>query len=594
MDDQPSFLKQMQIETLPPPTRNATHAAARQEFYKVDYRKISLREYWNLSPNWKGIVAWLLKFFGSPLQGQHAHPHPAVLKQYEVAEERLPAEAAAAIAPVRREIEKMGFHSPKWIHAPPLRSNVETTAATFSHTSGEIVARVMYARATSPQSDIVRLHVFFITLLNDGWQLVTTNMRPSFRYPPMIVMERRFNADASELYRLHQRRLAKIPPEQIRKLETLAERDAFIDACEMEAYEFQVRRGLYVPLIEGASPQCKPETRPTAAMPPPLPLRTGRYAEVLGEIDRIQNSKASWTSTLALLAVSAAIFIAIGGTRWSWETVGILVGVLFLHEMGHYLAMRAFDYQNVRMFFIPLLGAAVSGRNYNVKGWQKVIVSLAGPVPGIVAGALLGLFAIATGHSLATKIALMALLVNGINLLPILPLDGGWVMHAIVFCRRSWLEGVFYVLAGVVMVGYSFAGGEKFWMYLGIFMLLTSPAAFRTAHVAHRLRARGISAVSADQRTIPPETAETIIDEIKSSLPGAHTNKTLAALTLNIFEKLNATAPSLGACVLLLAAYIGSLLFALVFAGLVLVARSDLAASGQPTTPVAAETRADR
>jgi Zn-dependent protease len=594
MDDQPSFLKQMQIETLQLPARHATHAAVRQEFYKVDYRKISLREYWNLSPNWKGIVAWLLKFVGSPLQGQHAHPHPAVLKQYEVAEQHLPTEAATAIAPVRREIERMGFHSPKWIHTPPLRSNVATTAATFSHTSGQVVARILYARATSPPSDIVRLHVVFVTLLKDGWQLLTTNMRPSFRGPPMIVVKRMLHAGASQLYELHQRRLAKIRPEQIRKLETLAERDAFVDACEMEAYEFQVRRGLYVPVTEGEFPQCKPETRPAAAIPPPLPPRTGRYAEVLSEIDRIQNSKASWASTLALLAVSAAIFIAIGGTRWSWETVGILVGVLFLHETGHYLAMRAFDYQNVRMFFIPLLGAAVSGRNYNVKGWQKVIVSLAGPVPGIAAGALLGLFAIATGHSLATKIALMALLVNGINLLPILPLDGGWVMHAIVFCRRSWLEGVFYILAGVVMVGYSFAGGEKLWMYFGILMLLTSPAVFRTAHVAHRLRARGVSAISADQRTIPPETAETIIDEIKSSFPGARTDKTLAALTLNIFEKLNSTAPSLGASVLLLAAYIGSLLFALVFVGLVFVARSDLAGSGQPTTSAATETHADR
>ena len=35
--------------------------------------------------------------------------------------------------------------------------------------------------------------------------------------------------------------------------------------------------------------------------------------------------------------------------------------------------MRLFRYSNVKMFFIPLLGAAVSGRHYNVPGWKKVV-----------------------------------------------------------------------------------------------------------------------------------------------------------------------------------------------------------------------------
>jgi len=49
------------------------------------------------------------------------------------------------------------------------------------------------------------------------------------------------------------------------------------------------------------------------------------------------------------------------------------------------------------MFFVPLLGAAVMGRHYNVKGWQKAVVSLAGPVPGILVG--LGLAAVGNGDT---------------------------------------------------------------------------------------------------------------------------------------------------------------------------------------------------
>jgi len=44
----------------------------------------------------------------------------------------------------------------------------------------------------------------------------------------------------------------------------------------------------------------------------------------------------------------------------------------------------------VRMFFIPLMGAAVSGQNYTAPAWKKVLVALAGPLPGIIVGIALG------------------------------------------------------------------------------------------------------------------------------------------------------------------------------------------------------------
>jgi len=36
-----------------------------------------------------------------------------------------------------------------------------------------------------------------------------------------------------------------------------------------------------------------------------------------------------------------------------------LVGILFLHEAGHWLAMRYYGYQDTAIFFIPFLGAMV-------------------------------------------------------------------------------------------------------------------------------------------------------------------------------------------------------------------------------------------
>jgi Zn-dependent protease len=370
------------------------------------------------------------------------------------------------------------------------------------------VARIFYSKATSGTITIEKVVTSFGSPLKDGRVLVTSDMRPYFQSgPPNFIVERRVGASPSVLYEAHLKRLGQVPEADIQLIQTTTQRNAFVDDCEQQAVDFNVRRGLYVMVSPEELAQKETENASTQTA-----LAQGeKYPQVLAEIERVRNKKASWTSTLWILGVSIVLFVALGAFRWSWQTVTILVGVLFFHELGHYIAMRAFNYQNLRMFFIPLLGAAVSGRNYNVKGWQKAIVSLAGPLPGIIVGGALGLFAILTDQSWASRIALMALLLNGINLLPILPLDGGWLMHTLVFCRRYWLEGTFHLLAGLIMIGYRFAGGEKFWLFLGIVMLFTSPAAFRMAKIAHRLKARGVSSVSYDEKTIPRETAEVIV-----------------------------------------------------------------------------------
>ena len=51
--------------------------------------------------------------------------------------------------------------------------------------------------------------------------------------------------------------------------------------------------------------------------------------------------------------------------------VGALVGVILFHELGHFAGMKLFGYRDVKMFFIPFLGAAVSGRRDRWPGGRK-------------------------------------------------------------------------------------------------------------------------------------------------------------------------------------------------------------------------------
>ena len=182
---------------------------------------------------------------------------------------------------------------------------------------------------------------------------------------------------------------------------------------------------------------------------------------MLVEINQLQNKKGGWGSAILILLVSLLLFAGAGSRQWSWQYVVMLVPILLVHELGHYLAMRAFNYRNLRMFFIPFFGAAVSGRHYNVPGWKKVVVSLMGPVPGIVLGAIVGGAGLVLHQPWLVKLALVALILNGINLLPVLPLDGGWIFHTLLFSRHPLLDAGFRVLAAIaLMVGGSLLQGQ--------------------------------------------------------------------------------------------------------------------------------------
>ena len=83
------------------------------------------------------------------------------------------------------------------------------------------------------------------------------------------------------------------------------------------------------------------------------------YKAIKQEIYTIQNPKKSIQSNLINLAISIFLFISLGFISSSISDILILVGILFFHELGHLLGMKLFKYKNLKMMFIPLLGAAV-------------------------------------------------------------------------------------------------------------------------------------------------------------------------------------------------------------------------------------------
>ena len=242
------------------------------------------------------------------------------------------------------------------------------------------------------------------------------------------------------------------------------------------------------------------------------------YAAILEQMKILQNKASNrWTAAL-LLIISLVAFAGLGRQFMSWGTAVMIVSVLLIHELGHFFAMKLFRYRNTKMFFIPFFGAAVSGQHYNVPGWKKVIVSLMGPVPGIWLGIALGIAGIITDQRGLLNFSLMMLLLNGFNLIPLLPLDGGWVLHTVLFSHHSLLDIAFRVLAAACLLMLSIMTRERVWMFIAIGMGMGLPLAHKTAKIVQQLRKAGWRPLSADDQTISPPVAHDLISRVSRRL----------------------------------------------------------------------------
>ena len=538
------------------------------EYFKTDSRKITLREYWNIGRSWKALLAWSAARLGAPLQSGTGFRQPESVSELEIPESEFSPKAKEKLQLLLGQCQELGFHSPRFYLHETLRRDIRTEFISILHRSGEFTVRLMYTRAGNVNVPVEKVLAVLLSELNNGTFFFTSDQRAKIRVPTGILNNRVIGGSPLQLIQSHQEKLAQLkmrnPPRPVLSMETL---DDLWDRYEKLHFEFQVRRGLYVRMtseeIEHQQKLVETAQTMTAGGVP--------HADVLVELSQLQNKKAGWGNAIWIFVLSLILFVGFGSRQWSWKYVMILVPVLFIHELGHYIAMRAFNYRNLRMFFIPFFGAAVAGQHYNVPGWKKVIVSMMGPVPGIVLGAIIGGAGLVLHQPWLIRVALVALILNGINLLPVLPLDGGWIFHTMIFSRHHMLDAGFRVVAAIALICGGMYSNEKILMYLAIPMLIGIPAAYRMARISTMLRERGVPPSSQDDQTVPTETAVAIIDELKKIPSPRVTNKMMAQQTLQIFETLNARPPGWLATSGLLFAYLTSLGMAVVFAGVVTV-----------------------
>ncbi len=127
--------------------------------------------------------------------------------------------------------------------------------------------------------------------------------------------------------------------------------------------------------------------------------------------------------------------------------IAAILLVIIIHEMGHFSFMKLFNYSNVKIFIVPLLGALTSGKKQVVSQWQLVLVILAGPVPGIIIGSALFWFNLELKNETITMLANSFLVINLLNCLPFYPLDGGRLLETLFFKENHLIRMIFGIIS---------------------------------------------------------------------------------------------------------------------------------------------------
>jgi Zn-dependent protease len=141
--------------------------------------------------------------------------------------------------------------------------------------------------------------------------------------------------------------------------------------------------------------------------------------------------------------VTFLVSIAAYATIWGWRfAVGFTV-LLFIHEMGHVIQLRREGVPATAPLFIPFLGAFVGMKQLPKNAYVEAKVGLAGPVVGTLGAAACFALAVSMDSDLLRAVSYTGFFLNLINLIPVLPLDGGRAAAA--FHPVFWFIGLFVV-----------------------------------------------------------------------------------------------------------------------------------------------------
>jgi Zn-dependent protease len=141
-------------------------------------------------------------------------------------------------------------------------------------------------------------------------------------------------------------------------------------------------------------------------------------------------------TTGGTMLISVVLYAFIFG----WKYAVGFVALLFVHEMGHYVAAKRRGLDVGAPTFIPFVGAWVQLKHMPHDAETEAYVGLGGPLLGTVGALVVYFFARDAQAPWLLAVAYSGFILNLFNLIPLSPFDGGRITA--VLSPRIWLLGV--------------------------------------------------------------------------------------------------------------------------------------------------------
>lgn len=148
------------------------------------------------------------------------------------------------------------------------------------------------------------------------------------------------------------------------------------------------------------------------------------------------------------------LFIATNYLSDSYIILIEVLVILALHELGHFVMMRFYKVKAQGMFIMSYFGNSLQKLRFSDSQRQQTFINLMGPLPGILIGSAIFVYAVNSEPNIyLIEVAVLLLAVNILNLIPIDPFDGGRIVGGFFFNKNDQLKMIFTLSSSIIMIG---------------------------------------------------------------------------------------------------------------------------------------------
>lgn len=151
-----------------------------------------------------------------------------------------------------------------------------------------------------------------------------------------------------------------------------------------------------------------------------------------------------------ILTTSGSMLVSVWfySLAFGWKFAFGFVLLIFVHEMGHVFVAWRQGLPISAPIFIPGMGAVILAKAESKSAWDQAVMGIGGPILGSLGAVVCWWIYASTQNELFLGLAYIGFMINLFNLMPVFPLDGGWITGAV--SPYLWLIGIIGLVVGFV------------------------------------------------------------------------------------------------------------------------------------------------